>query len=65
MFLTGIIPGPRKPSLSDINHSLKLLVDVLLEFFEPGVLFSRTARYKQGCQVRAILVPIVSNMLAA
>ena len=65
MFLAGIIPGPRKPSLSDINHSLKLLVDVLLEFFEPGVLFSRTARYKQGCRVRAILVPVVSDMLAA
>ena len=65
MFLAGIIPGPRKPSLSDINHSLKLLVDVLLEFFEPGVLYSRTARYKQGCRVRAILVPVVSDMLAA
>ena len=65
MFLTGVIPGPRKPSLSDINHSLKLLVDVLLEFFKPGVLYSRTARHKQGCRVRAILVPVVSDMLAA
>ncbi len=40
MFLAGIIPGPWKPSLSDINHSLNLLVDVLLEFFEPSVLYS-------------------------
>ena len=65
MFLAGIIPGPRKPSLSDINHSLKLLVDVLLEFFDPGVLYSRTARHKRGCRVRAILVPVVSDMPAA
>ena len=65
MFLAGIIPGPKKPSLSDINHSLKLLVEVLLEFFEPGVWYSRTARRRQGCRVRAILVPIVSDMLAA
>jgi Transposase family tnp2 len=65
MFLAGIIPGPRKPSLSDINHSLKLLVDVLLEFFDPGVLYSRTARHQQGCRVRAVLVPVVSDMLAA
>ena len=65
MFLVGIIPGPKKPSLSDINHSLKLLVEVLLEFFEPGVWYSRTARRSQGCRVRAILVPIVSDMLAA
>ena len=65
MFLAGIIPGPKKPSLSDINHSLKLLVDVLLEFFAPGVWYSQTARHSQGCRVRAILVPIVSDMLAA
>jgi hypothetical protein len=65
MFLAGIIPGPKKPSLSDINHSLKLLVDVLLEFFEPGVWYSQTARHNRGCRVRAILVPIVSDMLAA
>jgi hypothetical protein len=32
IFLTGIIPGPKKPLLSDSNHSIKLLVDVLLDF---------------------------------
>ena len=51
--------------LSDSNHCLKLLVDVLLEFFDPGVWYSRTARHGQGCRVRAILVPVVSDMLAA
>ena len=65
MFLTSIIPGLRKPSLSDINHSLQLLVNVLLEFFNPGVLYSRTVRHKQGCRVQAILVPVVLDMLAA
>ena len=65
MFLAGIIPGPKKPSLSDVNHSLKLLVDVLLEFFDPGVWYSRTAKHSQGCQVHAILIPVVSDMLAA
>jgi hypothetical protein len=65
MFLAGIIPGPKKPSLSDINHSLKLLVEVLLEFFHPGVWYTRTARHDQGCRVRAILAPVVSDMLAA
>jgi hypothetical protein len=65
MFLAGIIPRPKKPSLSDTNHSLKLLVEVLLEFFDPSMWYSRTARHGQGCQVCAILVPVVSNMLAA
>lgn len=41
MFLGGIIPGPKKPSLSDINHSPKLLVNILLKFFEPSVWYSQ------------------------
>jgi len=64
MFLAGIIPGPRKPSLSDINHSIKLLVDVLLEFFDPGIWYSRTAKHRHGCQVWVILVLVVLDMLA-
>jgi len=65
MFLAGIIPGPRKPSLSDVNHSIQLLVDVLLEFFCPGVWYSRTAKHSHGHRVWAILVPVVADMLAA
>jgi hypothetical protein len=65
MFLAGIIPGPKKPSLSDINHSISLLVDVLREFFDPGVFYSRTARHTLGCRVRAILVSVVADMPAA
>ena len=49
MFLAGVIPGPRKPSLSNINHSIKLLIDVLRKLFDPGIWFSRTARYREGC----------------
>jgi hypothetical protein len=64
MFLAGIIPGPKKPSLSDTNHSINRLVDVLREFFQPGILYSRTARHTHGCRVRAILVPVVADMPA-
>jgi hypothetical protein len=64
MFLAGIIPGPRKPLLSDINHSLNILVNILLEFFDPGALDSQMVRHKLGCRVRAILVPVVADMLA-
>ncbi len=65
MFLAGVIPGPRKPSLSDVNHTTKLLIDVLLKFFDPGIWYSRMARHRQGCRVRAILIPVVSDMLTA
>jgi hypothetical protein len=49
VFLAGIIPGPKKSSLSDINHSVELLVEALREFFDTGVRYSRTARHMQGC----------------
>ncbi|KAA1480109.1 hypothetical protein DENSPDRAFT_758519, partial [Dentipellis sp. KUC8613] len=65
MFLVAIIPGPDKPSLSDINHALDLVVDDLLEFWSPGVWFSRTANCRLGRLNRAMLVPLVSDMLAA
>lgn len=45
MCLAGTIPGQRKPSLSDINHSLDLLVEILLKLFDPSVFYSRTARH--------------------
>jgi hypothetical protein len=51
MHLVGIIPGPTKPSTDQINHFLKLLVDDLLPFWDPGVTFSRTAKYPDGCVI--------------
>jgi Transposase family tnp2 len=65
MFLAGIISEPRKPSLTNINHLIRLLVDVLLKFFEPGVWYSHTSRHRFGCWIQAILMPVVSDMLMA
>ena len=65
MYLVGIIPGPGKPSLTEINHFLKLLVADLKDFWHPGVYFSRTAKYGDGRLVRAALVPIICDALGA
>jgi len=40
MYLVGVIPGPKKPSLKQINNFLRVLVNELLKFWEPGVFFS-------------------------
>ncbi|KDQ50677.1 hypothetical protein JAAARDRAFT_101144, partial [Jaapia argillacea MUCL 33604] len=48
MYLVGVIPGPNKPSINQINHAINLIMDDLLEFWDPGVWFSRTAKYKLG-----------------
>lgn len=63
MFPAGVIPY--KPSKSEINPYLELVVDDLLEFWDPGVFFSRTDRSKSGRLFRAMLIPLVADMLGA
>lgn len=65
MYLVGLIPGPTKPSLSQINHILKLLVDDLLAFWEPGVFYSWTPEHQDGLLVRIACIPLVSDLPAA
>ncbi len=65
MYLVGVIPGPTKPSIDQINHFLRPLVDELLEFWFKGVFYSRTALYEAGRLVRAALVPLVCDLPAA
>ena len=64
MFLFGIIPGPNKPPLICLNHYLRPLVDMLLEF---GLLASNflTHAYYYGRVVWCALVCVVSNLPAA
>ena len=64
MYLVGIIPGPGKPSLAEINHFLKLLVADLKDFWA-GVSFSHTAKYGLGRRVRCALVPVICDALGA
>ena len=65
MYLVGIIPGPHKPSVDQINHFIQLLVDELLVFWDPGVFYSRTAKYPEGRLVRCALGPLVCDLPAA
>lgn len=65
MFLVGIIPGPREASLAEINGFLAPLVNDLLDFWDPGVYYTRTAAYKEGRRCRCAIVPLVSDLPAA
>jgi hypothetical protein len=65
MFLFGIIPGPSEPPLACINHYLRPLVDMLLEFWSTGIRFSRTCAYYYGRVVRCALICVVSDLIAA
>ncbi|KAH7905904.1 hypothetical protein BJ138DRAFT_1017056 [Hygrophoropsis aurantiaca] len=65
MFLVGVIPGPKKPSEAQINHCLTPLINDLLEFWFPGVHFSKTALRPFGRSVLAALIPLVCDIMGA
>ncbi len=65
MFLVCLIPGPNEPSLDQINHILRPLVDVLLEFWDPGVRYDATPNFPNGRTVHIALVPLVCDLPAA
>lgn len=64
MYLAGVIPGPGKPSLDQINHALSLLTAELLEFWK-GVYYTLTFTSSLGRLVKGALIPLVCDMLAA
>ena len=64
IYLAGIIPGPKEPSLQELNHLLRPLVDELLELWNPGVYLSRTALRRFGRLVRVAIVPLVCDLPA-
>ena len=65
MFLAGIIPGPREPPLTAINHYLSCIVDDLIDFWSPGVFFSQTKKYPGGRHVLCALVAVICDLLGA
>ncbi|PPQ79324.1 hypothetical protein CVT24_007406 [Panaeolus cyanescens] len=65
MYIAGVIPGPNKPSLEELNHYMDLVVNDLLEFYNPGVRFSRTFKYPNGRVFKAMIIPLISDMLAS
>lgn len=61
----AIVPGPREPSLSEINHLLSPVVEEFGEFWDPGVWFSSTPNYALGRLVRCALIPLIVDLKAA
>jgi len=65
MFLAGVILGPKEPPLTTLNHYLTPLVNEFIDFWNPGVWFSRTFNRPEGRLVLAALVLVVCYLLAA
>ncbi|KAJ3542467.1 hypothetical protein NM688_g5967 [Phlebia brevispora] len=65
MYLVGVIPGPGEPSLEQVNHALKILVDDLMVFYSTGVFYVQTAKYTCSRLIRCALGPVVADLPAA
>lgn len=64
IYLAGIIPGPKEPSLEQLNELLRPLVDELLALWNPGIYLLKTAMKPAGRVVRAALIPLVCDLPA-
>ncbi|KAL7283106.1 hypothetical protein ACG7TL_002531 [Trametes sanguinea] len=62
--LIGVISGPSEPSLHQVNHFLRPLVDKLLVLWHSGVYVSQTALHKSGHLVRGAVIPLICDLPA-
>jgi hypothetical protein len=62
LYLVGIIPGPREPSLDEINHFLRPLVDFFLPAWKDGTWFTRTVDHQQGRLTRSVIAVAVNDL---
>jgi hypothetical protein len=65
MFLAGVVPGPKEPSMEKINHFLAPLVNDLLDSYTNGVHYTRTWKYPNGRNTRSALALIICDLPAA
>jgi len=65
MYLAGVIPGPREPSSTALNHYLRPLMDDLVIAFERGIHFSRTSLSHSGRICRSAVAIAVNDLPAA
>jgi Transposase family tnp2 len=65
MYLVGIIPGPREPSLDEINHFLWPVVDFFLPSWKDGTWFTKTTKHTAGRLSRSVIAVAVNDLPAA
>ena len=65
MFLAGVIPGPKEPPLTALNHYLTPLIDDFESFWNPGIRFSQTHKHPDGRLVQCALVLVICDLPSA
>jgi hypothetical protein len=65
MYVAGIIPGPKEPRMTGLNHYLRPLIDDLVVSWQRGVKFSRTSLHPNGRVTRSAIAACVCDLPAA
>ncbi|EIN06944.1 hypothetical protein PUNSTDRAFT_39432, partial [Punctularia strigosozonata HHB-11173 SS5] len=65
LYLAGLVPGPREPTLTELNHYIRFIVDDFLVGWHDGFFLSRTALYESGRLMRVALANVVCDLPAA
>ncbi|KAJ2911995.1 hypothetical protein MD484_g8416, partial [Candolleomyces efflorescens] len=65
IYLVGIIPGPRQPSLHELNYLLNPLVDDFLLLWRQGFYLSQTCLHPYGVRIRGAIIPLICDLPAA
>ena len=64
LFLVGVIPGPKEPSVEEVGHFIEPIVDMLDRSWRDGTKFDCTESSDCGRTERSMLVVIVTDLVA-
>jgi hypothetical protein len=65
LFLVGVIPGPKEPSVEQVGHYIEIIVDMLNRSWRDGTKFDCTESSDSGRTERSMLVVIVTDLVAS
>ncbi|KAG2064014.1 hypothetical protein BDR04DRAFT_1036466 [Suillus decipiens] len=65
MYLAGIIPGLKQPSLENLNHYICPLINDLVDAWQHGIKFSNTACYPHGRLTHSAVTAVVCDLPTA
>lgn len=65
IYLAVITPGPKAPSITQLNHYFCPLMDQLDVFFKQGYFLTQTPKHSNGRNVRVAMIPVVADLHAA
>ena len=65
MYFAGIIPDPKQPMETELNHYFRPLVNDIEQSWKFGVRYTATASFPEGCIRLSAIAMVVTDLLAA